>query len=221
VLRSLFSPDPFSFVCFCHPVTVLALLLNFVAEVSIVWPLCHGLRLAAQARRCSVISASALSHAPASQFAPGLMPEFFFLRLLRRMLCADLTGSASLLIGLIFPAHALCFGLIKQCQSLCIFCLRSPAVPSDSSHRECCQAKAFSACPGLGPTTKGLVFAAQAAFTGRVCVLAQLPICTFGLVLLDLISSQVKFLSGSNRSSTVISRTRSPGIRRNVCEDIN
>jgi hypothetical protein len=29
------------------------------------------------------------------------------------------------------------------------FCLRSPAVSSGSSHRECCQAKAFSAHPDL------------------------------------------------------------------------
>jgi hypothetical protein len=32
------------------------------------------------------------------------------------------------------------------------FCLRSPAVPSGSSHRECCQAKAFSAHPDLIPS---------------------------------------------------------------------
>jgi hypothetical protein len=46
----------------------------------------------------------------------------------------------------------------------------------------------------LVPSTKGLVFAARAACAGRVGVLTQLPICTFGFVLLDLISSPSQIL---------------------------
>jgi hypothetical protein len=63
VLRPVFSPDPFPFVCFYRLVMVLVLSVYSVAEASLVRLLRHGFRLNAQVRRHSKISASAPSHA--------------------------------------------------------------------------------------------------------------------------------------------------------------
>jgi hypothetical protein len=51
VPRPVFSPNPFSFVCFCHPVTVLVLSPESVAEARFIQFLRHFFRSATQARR--------------------------------------------------------------------------------------------------------------------------------------------------------------------------